>query len=248
VVAPTKGSGVPPPPDGFATVTLTMAVAPTATGKVAAVVVSMKDWLVAVTVRFTVVLTVVVPLVPETVMACAPEGNVIFAAVVMVRTTGMVWRGLPSSVTLAGLKLQSAPAGRFAVQLPGFDAVEFVKFTVPVKPLVGAMVIVEVAVWPAGTLRVAGLGVMLNGAVTVTVAAAEVAALLEPSPRYVAVTLFVPAGSAAVEKVAVPVVRFGKFIGAVPKTVVVPLLRVDKLTLPTAEDGLTTTVKVTLVP
>src|SRR5208282_3573002 len=66
--------------------------------------------------------------------------------------------GTPSSATLDGLKLQAAPAGRPAVQLPGLeitpglDTIEFVKLTVPVKPVVGVRVMTEVAVCPAGTL------------------------------------------------------------------------------------------------
>jgi hypothetical protein len=46
-----------------------------------------KLWFVAVTVRLTVVVTVALPLVPETVIVCAPEGRVMFAAVAMVTTT-----------------------------------------------------------------------------------------------------------------------------------------------------------------
>ena len=114
--------------------------------------------MVAVTVKLAVVVSLLVLLEPVTVMACAPEGSAIFAAVVMLSTTLMVWAGIPSSVTLVGLKLQSAPAGRLAVQLPGFDAVELVKFTVPVKPLAGVIVIVWVAVCPAGRLKLVGLG------------------------------------------------------------------------------------------
>jgi hypothetical protein len=56
------------------------------------------------------------------------------------------------------------------VQLPGLEAVEFVKLTVPVKLFTGVMVIVDVAVCPAGTedgLR--GLADMVNGTITVTV-------------------------------------------------------------------------------
>ena len=175
----TKEMGVPVP----VTVRLIGAVPPTVTGKVAAVVVRAKDWLVVVTVMLTVAVTADAPLVPVTVIACAPEGSAMLAAVVIVRATGIVCAGLPSSVTLPGLKLQSAPAGRFAVQLPGLDAVEFVKFTVPVKPLVGVMVTVDVAVCPAGTLAgLSALADMVNGTVTVTVVGAEVEALTDASP------------------------------------------------------------------
>jgi hypothetical protein len=155
-----------------------MAVAPTATGKVAAVVVSMKDWLVAFTVRFTVVFTATVPLVPVTVMAWAPEGNVMFAPVVMVKTTLMVWAGIPSSVTLVGLNVQVAPAGT-----PAVHPAEAPKLTVPVNPAVGVTVIVCVAVCPAGTVRLIGLADMEYGAITVTTAGeTDVDTLLYPSP------------------------------------------------------------------
>jgi hypothetical protein len=70
------------------------------------------------------------------------------AAVVMVKVTGT--ESVPSSVTLAGLKLQSAPAGRPAVQLPGAELVEFVKLMVAVEPFTGVMVRTAVAVCPAG--------------------------------------------------------------------------------------------------
>jgi len=88
----------------------------------------------------------------------------------MVRVTVMVWVATPSSVTLAGLKLQSAPAGRPAVQLPPPEAVELVKLTVPVKPVVGVRVMTDVAVCPAGTLRAVGLAFIVNGIVTFTTA------------------------------------------------------------------------------
>ena len=175
----TKEIGVPVP----VTVRVTDSVPPAVTGKVAAVVVSAKDWLVVVTVRLTVAVTADVPLVPVTVIACAPEGNAMLATVVMARVTGIVCAGLPSSVTLPGLKLQSAPAGRPALQLPGLEAVELVKFTVPVKPLLGVMVTVETDVCPAGMLD--GLSApadMVNGTVTVTVVGAEVEALTDASP------------------------------------------------------------------
>jgi hypothetical protein len=61
----TNGIGDPVP----LTVIFTVAVPPTVTGKVLAVVVRVKDWLVAATVKFTVVFSVVLPLVPATVMA-----------------------------------------------------------------------------------------------------------------------------------------------------------------------------------
>ena len=176
----TNGIGDPPPANGpevgLATEMLTVAVPPIATGNVMPVVeLIMNAWLVAVTVRFTVVFTVTVPLVPETVMVWALGGNVMLAAVATVRTTLMVWAGMPSSVTLVGLKLQSAPAGTPAVQPPGAP-----KFTVPVNPVVGVTVIVCVAVCPAGTVRLIGLADMEYGAVMVTVAGDDVEGALMP--------------------------------------------------------------------
>jgi hypothetical protein len=106
---------------------------------------------VAVTVRFTCAVCDPpnVPLaVPETVIVCTPVGKAMLAAVVMVKVTGT--ESVPSSVTLAGLKLQSAPAGRPAVQLPGAELVEFVKLMVAVEPFTGVMVRTAVAVCPAG--------------------------------------------------------------------------------------------------
>jgi hypothetical protein len=108
---------------------------------VAAVVVRLKVSVVAVTVRFTVAVWDVPPVplgVPVTVMVCTPEGTVMLAAVEIVKVT--VWEFVPSSVTLPGLKLQSAPAGRPAEQLCGFELVEFVKLMVWVEPFTGAMV------------------------------------------------------------------------------------------------------------
>ena len=65
-----------------------------------------------------------------------------------------------------------------------------------------------------------------------------------------AVTLLEPAGSAAVVNVVVPLVEGGKgiFSIAVPNAVVLPLLRVEKLTVPTPVEGVTVALKVTLVP
>lgn len=59
-----------------------------------------------------------------------------------------------------------------------------------------------------------------------------------------------PPGSAVVVNAAVPLVEGGKgiFRVAVPRTVVEPLLRVEKLTVPTPVEGVTATEKVTLVP
>ena len=54
--------------------------------------------MVATTVRLTVVVTAVPPLVPVTVIACAPDGNAMLGAVAMVRVT--VDAVEPVSVTL----------------------------------------------------------------------------------------------------------------------------------------------------
>jgi len=60
----------------------------------------------------------------------------------------------------------------------------------------------------------------------------------------------VPLGREVVVNIAVPVVvgGYGVFTLAVPKTVVVPLFRVEKLTAPTPVEGVTVAVKVTPVP
>src|SRR5437764_5506329 len=94
--------------------------------------------------------------VPLTVIAVAAEDTAMLAVVVTV--TVICWEFMPSSVTLVGLlgllgllKVQRAPAGKPAVQLPGEELVEFVKLMVCVEPLTGAMVKVAVADCPAGT-------------------------------------------------------------------------------------------------
>ena len=71
-----------------------------------------------------------------------------FATVVTVKVT--VWGAKPSSITLLGVKLQSAPAGNPAVQLPGAPVTEFVKLIVWVEPFSGATVRTAVADCPAG--------------------------------------------------------------------------------------------------
>jgi hypothetical protein len=109
-------------------------------------------------------------------MADALAGNAMLAALLMVTVTFMVWAGLPSSVTLAGLKLHSMPAGNPAEQLPGAELVELVKLMVCVEPFTGAMVKVTAADCPAG--MVAGEAEpavrVKSGEVTVIVVAAEV--------------------------------------------------------------------------
>ena len=80
----TKEIGEPAP----ASVRLIVADPPIVTGMVTPLVGErVKDWLVGFTVRLTVALTTVLPLVPATVIACTPEGNAMLAAVVMVKVT-----------------------------------------------------------------------------------------------------------------------------------------------------------------
>jgi hypothetical protein len=95
-----------------------------------------------------------------------------------------------------------------------------VKFTVPVNPLDGVIVITEVAGCPAGTLRVDGEADILNGTVILTIAGeGEVELPFDVFPLYVAVTLLVPAGRALVENVAIP-----PDTDAIPRDVADPLL------------------------
>lgn len=176
----TKGMGAPVP----VTDTWTAALPPTDTGKVAPFVEArVKLWLVAVTVRLTLAVLVAVPLVPVTVTDCAAGGNAMLAAVAIVSITVDGEAGLPLRGTLVGLKLQSAPAGRPLVQLPGVEAVELVKLTVPLKPLMGVMVIVDVVICPAGMLAgVKALADMVKGTVTVIAVGADIEALWAASP------------------------------------------------------------------
>ncbi len=155
------------------TVIGTWAVPPTATEKLLAVEVRVKLSVVGVTVRLTLVVLVELPLVPVTVMACAPEGRAILGNVVIVRMTEV-------GRAPGWLKLQSAPVGRPAEQLPGFDTVELVKLTAPVKPFTGAIAIVNVAVCPAATVAAVGVGVIVNGAETLTATADDFDCALIP--------------------------------------------------------------------
>lgn len=239
-------------PLALLTVSCTAAVAPTGTGNVTPLPeVSVKASLLGVTVRFTGVVIDAEPLVPVTVMACAPDGIAIFAAVEIVMTTVAALE--PFSVTLFGLKLHSAPTGRPDEQLPGKNAVEFVKVTVPVNPAAGVTVIVVATEPPAATLRLTLRGVVdrVNGVVTFTVIPDEAARLWAASPIYVAVTVFVPTGRAPVVNVAVPFAAegYGVFKVAFPSAVFVPLVRVEKLTEPTTlVDAVTTTANEMFVP
>ena len=117
----------------------------------------------------------------------------------------------------AWLKVQSAPAGRPVVQLPGLEVVESVKFTTPVKPPTGVTVIVVATCCPAEALTLAGLADRLKGAATLTITAEDVEGAL--IPLYTPTTEFVPAGSVVVVKVAVP-----PDTAPEPKAVVEPLL------------------------
>jgi hypothetical protein len=75
--------------------------------------------------------------------------------VLTVKVTLFASAALPSSVTLVGLKVQSAPAGRPAVQLPGLVPVlelkEFAKLMVCVEPFTGVKVNVVDVGCPAAT-------------------------------------------------------------------------------------------------
>ena len=72
------------------------AVAPAITGTVAAVVAMVKVWVVLVSVRLMVMGTVVLPLVPVTVIACVPKAMFAEVAIVKVIVCGVV----PFRVTL----------------------------------------------------------------------------------------------------------------------------------------------------
>jgi hypothetical protein len=101
-----------------------------------------KLWVVAVTVRLTVVVSLAAPLVPVIVTRLAAGAMVAKVAIVMV----MVDVDEPLSMTLPPLaKLHVAPAGKLE-QLLG------VKLTVPVKPLAGVSVNVTGIEFPAETL------------------------------------------------------------------------------------------------
>lgn len=159
-----------------------LTVPPTPMGKVAAVDDRVKVSVVLVTVKLTAVEIVVLPLIPVTVIVWGPAGKAMFGAVVMVRPTDT--EDLPFSVTLAGLKLQRAPAGK-PEQLPPLETVELVKFTVPVKPPAGVIVIADVVggpVCPEVTVRLDGTAEIVNGVVTVTAAAVDVELLWDASP------------------------------------------------------------------
>jgi hypothetical protein len=97
----------------------------------------------------------------------------------MVRVT--VLELVPSRVTLVGLKVQSAPAGNPAVQLP-WPEPEFVKLIVCVEPFTGEMVSVADADCPAVTeLGDRELAASVKS-LTVTNAGEDVEALSTASP------------------------------------------------------------------
>jgi hypothetical protein len=149
---------------------------------------------------------------------------------------------VPSIVTGVWLNLQVAPVG-IPVQLGVIGW--FI-------PLIGVKVsVIPAESCPAITVVVVGAAsIEKSGAITVTTAADEVDELCAASPTKVAVTLFVPPGRAVVARVAVPVgtAGFCKLRSAVPRSVVTPLFRVEKLTVPVLVAGVTVAVKVTLVP
>ena len=94
---------------------------------------------------------------------------------------------MPSSVTLVGLKVQRAPVGKPAVQLPGLEPVleliEFVKLMVCVEPFTGAMVKVAEEDCPAETeAGDRGAVTVRVKSLTVTNAGEDVEALLAASP------------------------------------------------------------------
>src|SRR5579872_2567639 len=131
-----------------------------------------KDSLVAVTVRLTVV--VIDEPVGVTVIVCAVLGRAIVAVVEIVTVT--VFELVPSSVTPAGLKLHVAPAGS-PLQLEG------VKLTVGVAPPIGATVMTEVIDAPAATETVVGAADSENcGASAACHATAKLFTSTEPSP------------------------------------------------------------------
>ena len=119
----------------------------------------MKVWMVAVTVKLTVVVCVAPPVplaVPVMIMFWAPVGRAMLANVEMVKVTGVELL----RTTLAGLKLQVAPVGR---------PVQLLELKVMLgEPLTGVSVRVATADCPAGT----GLGV--NGDVTARLKSAGV--------------------------------------------------------------------------
>jgi hypothetical protein len=81
----------------------------------------------------------------------------------------------PVAGTVAGLKAQVTPAGRLAGQA---------RFTVPVKPRMGAMVSVVLVVPPAERVRTGETDVTVkSGGVTTTVTGAVVAEVKYGSPE-----------------------------------------------------------------
>ena len=164
----------------------TEAVPPTGVAKVTPFVdASVKLSVVAVTVRLTFAVCDVPPVplaVPLTVMVSKPDA--MFAAVVTVKVT--VFEFMPSSVTLVGLKLQRAPAGRPAVQLPlllpVLELVELVKLMVCVEPFTGARVNVTEAGCPAETEPGTKLPGVRVKSLTVTTAGEDVESLFAASP------------------------------------------------------------------
>src|ERR1700677_2110942 len=135
---------------------------------------------VAPTVKVTGIEICELPVVPVTLTLAPGAGaGAIFAAVVTVSCT--VCADVLLMATLEGLKLQEAPAGRPRVQPPTGGTPEL-KLTVPMKPFIGVMVIVEVADAPAETVRAVGLADNANGTIAVMAAVVAAEPLADASP------------------------------------------------------------------
>jgi len=168
------------------TASCTEAVPPTGTANVAPLVdARVKLSVVAVTIRLTLAVCDVPPVplaVPVRVMEFAP--STMLGAVVTVSVT--VLELTPSSVTPVGLKVQRAPAGKPAVQLPllepVFELVEFVKLTVCVEPFTGVRVNVADADCPAETELGDRVLAEMVKSLTVTDAGEDLEKLLTASP------------------------------------------------------------------
>src|ERR1700688_148295 len=165
----------------------TAALPPTGTPKVAPFVVAgVKLSVVAVTVRLTGAECELPPVplaVPVTVIESVPKA--MFGAVLTVSVTFTEW--VPSSVTLVGLKVQSAPVGKPAVQVPGVEPPvgelsEFAKLMVWVEPFTGVRVKVADANCPAEMVLGERAVTESVKSLTVTAAGLEVEALSLASP------------------------------------------------------------------
>ena len=145
-------------------------------------------------------LVCVVPDPVALIVTAVPLPVAMLAAVTTVML--VVLEFVPSICTVVGLNAQVAPVGKPVVQLG---------VIIWLKPCTGAKVmVIGLDVVPAATLTLVGAAASVkSGARTENTTAAEVEALFDPSPSYLAVTLFEPPGSAVVASVAVPVVAVG---------------------------------------